>query len=94
MNNTQAQVHILISGLVQMVGFRFFVERKARQYGICGYARNLPDGRVEVEAEGERGLLEELVKDCRIGPPAARVTDVKLEWRPFQAEFKRFSIDL
>ena len=76
-----------------MVGFRYFVERKARQYGVTGYTRNLPDGRVEVEAEGERGMLEELLKACRLGPPAARVADVKIEWKPYQAEFQQFAID-
>lgn len=94
MSNTQARVHLLISGLVQMVGFRFFVEKKARQYGLSGYTRNLSDDRVEVEAEGEKGMLEELIKDCRVGPPAARVTGVKVEWKPYQAEFTRFIIDL
>jgi acylphosphatase len=93
MSDTQARVHLLISGMVQMVGFRYFVERKARQYGLTGFTRNLPDGRVEVEAEGERGMLEELVKDCLVGPPASRVADVKVEWKPYQAEFQQFVID-
>ncbi len=93
MSNTPARIHLLISGMVQMVGFRYFVERKARNYSLTGYTRNLPDGRVEVEAEGERGMLEELVKDCRIGPPASRVTEVKIEWKPYQAEFQQFVID-
>jgi len=93
MSETQARVLILVSGMVQGVGYRFFVERKARQLRLCGYARNLPDGRVEVEAEGEKGMLEELIKECRIGPPAARVTGVQTEWLPYQAEFQNFSID-
>lgn len=79
--------------MVQMVGFRFFVERRARQSGLSGYVRNLPDGRVEVEAEGEKGLLEELVKECRVGPAAAQVNDVKVIWKPYLAEFSRFTID-
>ncbi len=92
MSDSQARVHILISGMVQMVGFRFFVQRKARQYGLTGYTRNLPDGGVEVEVEGERGMLEELIKDCRIGPPAASVKDVQAEWKTYQGEFKNFQI--
>ena len=92
MSESQARVHLLISGMVQMVGFRYFVERKARQYGLVGYTRNLPDDRVEVEVEGEKGMLEELVKDCRVGPPAARVTNVQVDWKPYQGEFKQFQI--
>jgi acylphosphatase len=93
MGDSQARVHLLISGVVQMVGFRYFVRHKAQEYGLAGYARNLPDGRVEVEVEGEKGMLEELIKDCRVGPPGADVANVKVEWKPYQAEFSRFLID-
>jgi acylphosphatase len=93
MSDTQARVHLIISGMVQMVGFRYFVEKRARQYGLSGFTRNLPDGGVEIEAEGERGMLEELVKDCRVGPPASRVTDIKIAWKPYQAEFQQFVIE-
>ena len=93
MGDSQARVNLLISGVVQMVGFRYYVRHKSQKYGLAGYARNLPDGRVEVEAEGERGMLEELIKDCRVGPPAAKVTDLKIEWKPNQGEFKQFFID-
>lgn len=92
MSDSQARVHILISGMVQMVGFRYFVQRKAQQYGLTGFTRNLPDGGVEVEAEGERGMLEELIKDCRVGPSAASVSQVRIEWKPYQGEFKDFQI--
>ncbi len=65
----------LVSGLVQGVGFRWFVARHARTLGLGGYARNLPDGRVEVVASGGGGAeaiarLEELL---RAGPAHARV---------------------
>jgi acylphosphatase len=64
----------LVSGLVQGVGFRWFVARHARALGLGGYARNLPDGRVEVvasEARGEAlGRLEQLLRE---GPAHARV---------------------
>ncbi|MCI0530681.1 MAG: acylphosphatase [candidate division Zixibacteria bacterium] len=92
MNDSEARVHLLISGVVQGVGFRFFVERKARQYGLTGFARNLPDGRVEIEAEGKRGMLKELINDCQVGPSSSQVSRVNLVWKQYQAEFKDFTI--
>ncbi len=66
-----------ISGIVQGVGYRFFVERIARTLGLKGYVRNLPDGRVEVFAEGEDSILETLEAKLRIGPSAAEVEKVE-----------------
>jgi acylphosphatase len=64
----------LVSGMVQGVGFRWFVARHARALGLGGYARNLADGRVEVVASGsgpeELARLEQLLRD---GPAHARV---------------------
>ena len=53
-------IHIYYSGMVQGIGFRYTVERLASQLGICGWVRNLPDGRVEMEAEGTEETLKEL----------------------------------
>ena len=69
-------VHIVVKGLVQGVGFRYFVSQRAQRLRIAGVVRNLPDGAVEIEAEGPRSLLEELIREVRIGPRASRVTDV------------------
>jgi acylphosphatase len=64
----------LVSGLVQGVGFRWFVARHARALGLGGYARNLPDGRVEVVAsEAGRDALGRLEQLLREGPAHARV---------------------
>ena len=76
----KVRAHILVSGLVQGVGFRYFVYDRAVSYAIAGYVRNLFSGEVEVEAEGERSLIEELIKDIKVGPRAARVRDIKIEW--------------
>ncbi|MBO8140677.1 MAG: acylphosphatase [Firmicutes bacterium] len=62
-----------IRGRVQGVGFRVFVARHARALGLSGYARNLPDGTVEVLAEGPPALLEQLARQLLFGPPGARV---------------------
>lgn len=75
-----ARVHLLVSGRVQGVCFRQSTVDTARRLGLRGWVRNLPDGRVEAEAEGERAALEGLVRFCRRGPPAARVDGVEVEW--------------
>lgn len=74
------QAHILVSGHVQGVGFRYFTVRQARRLGLGGFVQNLPDGRVEVVAEGARGALEQLVAALRQGPPGALVRDVRVDW--------------
>ncbi|MFN3323142.1 MAG: acylphosphatase [Bryobacteraceae bacterium] len=62
-----------VSGRVQGVGFRYFAERTANQIGVCGYTRNLDDGRVEVYAVGTPPQLSELAGRLRIGPRWADV---------------------
>ena len=70
----------LVSGHVQGVGFRWFVARHARALGLSGYARNLPDGRVEVVAEGrDDAALGQLEERLRAGPAHARVEAVARE---------------
>ncbi len=87
-----ASLHAFVRGRVQGVLFRSFVERHARRLGLKGYARNLFDGRVEVEAEGERSALEELLKQLHQGPPGARVEGVEVEWGVAEERFKEFII--
>ncbi len=70
----------MIQGDVQGVGFRYFVTRTARPRGIRGWVRNRPDGAVEVVAEGERPVLEQLLEAVREGPRAAHVTRVDIDW--------------
>jgi acylphosphatase len=87
-----AALQATVCGLVQGVFFRAFVTRRAEELGLTGYARNLPDGAVEVRAEGERQNLEKLVGYLRVGPPAARVERVAVSWQPFTGEFHGFGI--
>lgn len=68
-----------IIGVVQGVGFRYFVLREAKQAGLMGYVRNLPDGSVEVAAAGPEDSLREFEKAISAGPPQAAVYEV----RPF-----------
>jgi acylphosphatase len=76
----QARVHCVALGLVQGVGYRWFVARRAQSLGLSGFVRNLYDGTVELEAEGERSLIEELIKESRVGPRSAQVTKLIIEW--------------
>ena len=85
-------VHIVVTGLVQGVGFRYFVARRAERLQLVGLVRNLPDGAVEIEAEGPRAMLEELISEIRVGPRSARVTDVRVGWFPAKHEITEFSI--
>jgi acylphosphatase len=68
---------ILVSGRVQGVGFRFFTQAAAIREGLHGWVRNLPDGRVEIAAEGEAESLERFEHALRRGPRGARVEQVE-----------------
>ena len=74
--------HVWVSGIVQGVGFRLFAERAARRHGVSGFARNLPDGRVEAVAEGLAQAVEGFVAELARGPAAAMVRDVRRVWEP------------
>ncbi len=86
----EARAHLFIDGVVQGVGYRYFAMHKAAALSIRGFAKNLSDGRVEVVAEGEHGLVEEFMKELRRGPMSAHVTDVRVEWEDPTFEFEGF----
>ena len=69
----------IISGRVQGVGFRYFIQATAARENLHGWARNLPDGRVEAAAEGEADAMERFERALRHGPPGARVEDLDIE---------------
>ena len=64
----------------------------ARRLGISGWVRNLPDGKVEALAEGERARLNELIRFCHVGPRGAVVRKVEVEWTDHSGEFRGFRI--
>jgi acylphosphatase len=85
--------HATVRGRVQRVFFRAFVRRHARALGLTGYVRNLAQLRaVEVEAEGERSQLEELLKCLYQGPPRASVEKVEVTWGDYAGNFSEFEI--
>ena len=70
--------HFVITGRVQGVGFRFYMQRKARELGIAGWVRNRRDGSVEAVIQGEAGAVEAMTAWARQGPPSAVVAEVKI----------------
>ncbi|MCI0503889.1 acylphosphatase [Candidatus Micrarchaeota archaeon] len=86
------RLHIIITGDVQGVFFRAGVQGEARKRGISGWVRNVPDGTVEVMAEGGRAALESLLEWCSHGPAGASVTEVKSERASASGEFADFII--
>lgn len=80
----------MVLGRVQGVGFRFFAKASAKMLGLKGFAKNLPDGTVEVIAEGQKKELNDLLIALRKGPPLARVSEVKEKWSIALREFEDF----
>ncbi len=76
------RVRVVVHGRVQGVFFRDTVRRAARERGVAGSVRNVPDGTVEAVFEGERGAVEALVELCREGPPGAQVERVEVSSGP------------
>lgn len=74
------RLHAVVRGNVQGVGFRYFIQRKARQLGLHGWVRNNDDGTVELVAEGPRPDLEQLMMAAEEGPRTARVQRVEVQW--------------
>ncbi len=74
------RLHLLVSGRVQGVGFRYGVHARAMEWGLHGWVRNLPDGRVEGLFEGDHHALTNMLDWCGHGPRFARVDKVFAEW--------------
>jgi len=70
--------HLAISGRVQGVGYRFYMQRKARELGLTGWVRNRHDGSVEAMIQGSPEGVEAMTAWARRGPPSAAVTDVRI----------------
>jgi acylphosphatase len=83
-----------VSGMVQGVGYRYFAMRVAQRLGLGGYAKNLPDGRVEAYAVGSTSKLAEFRAQLERGPEGASVVSVAEEVASLNQEFQRgFSIE-
>ena len=85
--------HVYLRGRVQGVWFRGSTREEAVRLGVTGWVRNLPDGRVELVAEGEDALVDALVEWCRRGgPPMARVDDLEISWEAPSGSFTEFNV--
>lgn len=86
------RAEIVVNGLVQGVGFRYFVYRHAQNLGLKGYTKNLYTGEVYTVVEGEAHLIEELFNKMKIGPISADVRNAIIKWSEPKNEFKTFEI--
>ncbi len=80
MTPSSVRAHILISGQVQGVGYRAFTQMTASGLGLKGWVRNLQDGRVEAVFEGDRPVVEQMVRWCHQGSPGAIVREVQVSY--------------
>jgi acylphosphatase len=85
-----ARARLCITGRVQGVFYRQSTVDMARELGLCGWVRNLPDGSVAALFEGERATVEQAIGWCRQGPPRASVSNVAVEWLDGPAECTGF----
>ena len=85
------RLQVVISGLVQGVGFRYSVISAAQELGLSGFVENRPDGTVYVEAEGAPAMLDRLEAYLRRGPRMARVEELQSERLDATGEFDGFS---
>ncbi|HZW37317.1 MAG: acylphosphatase [Deltaproteobacteria bacterium] len=76
-----SEARVVVSGRVQGVCFRAATREVAVRCGVCGFVRNLPDGRVEAVLQGDRDTVERIVAFMREGPPGAHVEAADVEWR-------------
>jgi acylphosphatase len=90
-----ARLHAIVRGRVQGVGFRYTTQHEAQKLGLAGWVRNLQDGGVEVDAEGDRTHLETFLAFLHRGPLGAHVDAVESDWpaaqgsAPFPFEVRR-----
>ena len=86
------RARLLISGIVQGVGYRWSCNREAKSIGLTGWVRNLPDGRVEAVLQGTREQVERMIKWCYRGPMDAQVSDIAVAYEDALEDFKDFGI--
>ncbi|MFO7793040.1 MAG: acylphosphatase [Candidatus Saliniplasma sp.] len=84
--------HVFFSGKVQGVFFRANTKDKAQEFGVNGWVKNLPDGRVEAVFEGDEKKVDELIMWCKNNQPYARVDDVEIEEEDPSGEFSHFFV--
>jgi acylphosphatase len=81
---------IIAKGLVQGVGYRYFCYRKAKEYSLTGFAKNLVNGDVEIEVEGDKYLIMSFMKELKIGPSKSNVTALDYVFMDYEDEYDEF----
>jgi acylphosphatase len=90
--NPRASLDAVVRGLVQGVGFRYFVLELAARLDLVGWVANEPDGSVRCVAEGRRADLETLLRELGQGPLGGRVDHVQADWGLPSGTFERFTV--
>ena len=90
--DTKICAHVFVSGLVQGVNYRWFTLDTATELGLGGWVRNLPDGRVEAEIEGEKEVVDRMIEAMRRGPRHAEVTDLEVTEQPCENRYRDFRV--
>lgn len=88
----ESRARALISGRVQGVSFRYYTYHEALKLGLNGWVRNLWDGRVEAEFQGEKADIERMLEWCEHGPPAAKVEVVEVDWNSGDEQHDEFNV--
>jgi acylphosphatase len=87
-----ARLKAVVHGRVQGVYYRAFVFRVAKNLSLKGWVKNSPSGDVEVQAEGARQSLEELLRELKVGPEGASVTKIDDTWSVYTGDFSAFDV--
>ena len=88
----EVRAEIIVIGLVQGVGYRYFVVREAHKLGLNGFTQNLYTGEVLTVAEGDKAIVEVLIKKLKVGPMHASVKSCKVDWQEPKNEFTDFEV--
>ena len=88
----EVRAEIVVNGLVQGVGYRYFVVREAQKLGLSGYTQNLYTGEVLTVVEGEKPIVEEMIQKLKVGPSHASVKSCKVDWQEPKNEFTDFEV--
>jgi acylphosphatase len=92
-HDKKIRVHLIISGKVQGVYFRYNTQIIASQHNVTGWVRNLAGGQVEVVLEGDEINIGHVIRWCKTGPPGAEVENVDIQSERYIGEFKGFNVN-
>jgi len=88
----EVRAEIIVNGLVQGVGYRYYVIREAQKLGLKGFTQNLYTGEVLTVVEGAKAIVEEMIKKLKVGPIHAAVKTCKVDWQQPKNEFTDFEM--